>query len=218
MSNVQLTDESQPAKELDRSDSSQVDTPNPSDTDGQPAKEPKTETEETKVSLDDGTEVTIDELKSGYMKDSDYRQKTEALAREREQASESKINPDVLEAVEVLKGAGVATKDDLAQMQASQADEKRLQELLDQTPELKAKEKAIRAVGQTDNAAWEDIVTKYGFTTKDKLAEAKANRPIVGDGAPKEPEQKGLRDMSEKEYEAWKQQNLGGSTGFFKKQ
>lgn len=47
---------------------------------GQPA--PK-ESQPTEVELPDGTRVSLDELKSGYMKDADYRKKTADVAEER---------------------------------------------------------------------------------------------------------------------------------------
>lgn len=43
--------------------------------------------DDRKITLADGVETTIGELRGGYMKDSDYRQKTSKLAREREEFS-----------------------------------------------------------------------------------------------------------------------------------
>ena len=43
--------------------------------------------DDRKITLADGVETTIGELRGGYMKDSDYRQKTSKLARERDEFS-----------------------------------------------------------------------------------------------------------------------------------
>lgn len=45
----------------------------------------KTYPDETTVKLGDGVDVTLGQLRSGFMKDADYRQKTSALARQREE-------------------------------------------------------------------------------------------------------------------------------------
>lgn len=45
----------------------------------------KTYPDETKITLESGVETTLGQLRSGYMKDSDYRQKTSNLARQREE-------------------------------------------------------------------------------------------------------------------------------------
>lgn len=45
----------------------------------------KTYPDETKITLAEGTEVTLGELRGGFMKDADYRQKTSTLARQREE-------------------------------------------------------------------------------------------------------------------------------------
>lgn len=44
--------------------------------------------DETEIELPDGGKVKVGELKKGYMKDADYRQKTEEIAREREKIDE----------------------------------------------------------------------------------------------------------------------------------
>lgn len=41
--------------------------------------------DESKITLVDGSELTLGEVRSGYLKDADYRRKTTALSREREQ-------------------------------------------------------------------------------------------------------------------------------------
>lgn len=45
----------------------------------------KTYPDETKVTLADGVEVTLGQIRGGYMKDADYRRKTADLARQREE-------------------------------------------------------------------------------------------------------------------------------------
>lgn len=226
MSEVQPQEvNSQPGMELNAPETGQVATPNFANSDDQPATESSTGESVTKVTMEDGSEISLDELKSGYMKDADYRQKTAALAeRQRElartgvsQQAEAELDPEIQKAVSVLREAGMATKEDLIAMQAQEEDERRLQNLLKSNPELKAQEKAIRAVGKTDNSAWEDIVTNYGFSSKDKLSVAKANRAIVGDSTPQPTTQKSLKDMTDEEYAAWKSKELGGSSGFFTK-
>jgi len=172
-----------------------------------------------------GEQVPIDELKAGYMRNSDYTRKTQELSKQRKELESEKtryvrnttdsqieISDEVAQAAEVLRGAGFLTKEDLEIERQRQADERKLQELIDANPDLASKEEAIRAIGKTDNRAWEDIVSAYGFKESNQILKAKA-RGIKGQPTPKEaPRQKSVSEMSDQEYAEWKAQNLRGST------
>lgn len=173
-----------------------------------------------------GEKVTLDELKAGYMRQSDYTKKTQELSQERKQIEgdkrafsrtstakeeEREVDPDVQKAIELLKDHGVVTKEDLKQLQAQQEDERKLQRLLEANPDLKGKEDAIKAIGKTDNRAWEDIIHNYGFKESNKIVKAKM-RGIKGEPASKEPpKQKSVGEMSSAEYAEWKKSNLKNS-------
>jgi hypothetical protein len=172
----------------------------------------------------DGEKVSLDQIKEwkkGHMMEADYRRKTQELAEAKREIARSKtsvqdtkaedLSPEVKQAMDVLKKAGFATKDDLKMMKIQEEDQKAFRKLIKSNPELKPHEKALKQIGLTDNRAWEDIAKDYGFLKDSKLEKAKATRPITGTrsspgaNAPK----LDIAKMSPKEYEAWKRQNLG---------
>lgn len=165
------------------------------------------------------TPEQIAEWKNGYMRQDDYTRKTQELAAEKtkyartaeDKTTKKELDPEVEAATKVLKDAGFMTKDDVLLMEAQKEDAKALRKLIRANPELKSQEEAIKRVGLTDNSAWSDIVTKYGFLKSDKLAKAKASQPVTGvKAAPaKEKAGKSVKDMSPAEYSTWKEQNLG---------
>jgi len=180
--------------------------------------------EDTPLEVDlGGKKVSIEQInewEKGYMRNQDYTKKTQELAEAKRQIArtlgeepakkEQELDPTVQAALETLKQAGVATKDDLLAMKAQEEDEKELRGLLRKNPELKAHEKAIRAIGYSDNRAWVDIVKDYGFTTGDKLAKAKASKPLVGSKAvPVDEKASKLPPAGTPEWEVWKKANLG---------
>lgn len=171
----------------------------------------------------DGEKLTAEQIKEyklGYMREQDYRKKTQELAEEKRKLGRtSEINPDrqksedldpdVKNALDTLKKAGVVTKEDLALMKAQEEDQKQFKKLFKRYPDLKTHEKAIQQIGKVDNRAWEDIAVDYGFLNKDKLEKAKASRPIVGNKAVTADKGKSIKDMTPDEYVQWKKQNLG---------
>ena len=62
--------------------------------------------------LSDGTEVSLDELKSWYLRQSDYTKKTQALAKEKEVPK----NPELDETKKILQDMGFATVEELADL------------------------------------------------------------------------------------------------------
>ena len=205
----------QPTKESPTEQPTQVD---PS-TSEQPNGSQEVETFEV-----NGEQVTKDELINGYMRGADYTRKTQDLSKQRkelegeknkyvrnEQPQQVEISDEVAEAAEVLKKAGFLTKDDMELERQRLSDERKLQDLIDANPDLASKEEAIRAIGKTDNRAWEDIISGYGFKESNQILKAKA-RGVKGEPASKEPpRQKSVSEMTPEEYAEWKTQNLKGS-------
>jgi hypothetical protein len=185
------------------------------DTDQEEGQEPTVEI--------DGEQVPLSQVKAwkeGHMRQEDYTRKTQELAEAKRQLARSKdgaetkaedMTPEVKAAVETLKKAGFATKEDLQMLKVQEEDAKNFRRLIKSYPELKTHEKALKQIGLTDNRAWEDIAKDYGFLSADKVAKAKAANPVRGvKTAPTSGEKKlDIASMSEKEYEAWKKANLG---------
>jgi hypothetical protein len=173
----------------------------------------------------DGEKVPISTVKAwkeGNMRQEDYTRKTQELAEAKRELA--RVNPTTAEyakpddlsdeakaAIDVLKKAGFATKEDLQMLKVQEEDAKNFRKLIKNHPELKLHEKAIKQIGLTDNRAWEDIVREYGFLSDDKIAKAKAQNPVKGaKSLPGTQEKKlDIANMNEKEYEAWKRANLG---------
>lgn len=74
--------------------------------------------EESELVEVNGEKVSLDELKKGYMRTSDYTKKTTELAREKEKLmqapkSNSGLAPEQQEVLNTLKGLGLTTRDEL---------------------------------------------------------------------------------------------------------
>ncbi len=173
----------------------------------------------------DGEKVSLDQVKEwkkGHMMEADYRRKTQELAEAKREIARAKqagetsprakeMDPEVKKAIEILKEAGMATKDDLLAMKIQEEDQKAFRKLLKSNPELIPHKKALQQIGLTDNRAWEDIAKDYGFLKDSKLEKAKAAKPITGARMVPGSETKAvdIAKMTPKEYESWKKQNLG---------
>jgi hypothetical protein len=180
--------------------------------------------EEPTVEID-GEKVPISIVKAwkeGNMRQEDYTRKTQELAEAKrelarvnptnaEYAKPDDLSDEAKAAIDVLKKAGFATKEDIQMLKVQEEDAKNFRRLIKSYPELKTHEKALKQIGLTDNRAWEDIAKDYGFLSADKVAKAKAQNPVKGaKSLPGAQEKKlDIASMNEKEYEAWKRANLG---------
>lgn len=86
---------------------------------GTSVEQPSSQNEETKVTLSDGTEVSIEELKNWYLRQSDYTKKTTALAEEKRKVSE---NPELDETKKILQEMWFTTKEELAELKRFKED------------------------------------------------------------------------------------------------
>ena len=174
-------------------------------------------------------EVTEDELVNGYLRQSDYSRKTQALAEEKKmlsaQASKAQDagfqwNTDDDAAVEAyLQSKGYAKADTVERLveekikwlNKSQQDEATIQSVIASNPDLKQFEWAIRKIAATDDSAIEDIVVKYGFSSHDKLSKAKQRQIVWGSdkfdsGEPKPVSKRTKEDWAKFESQANKSQ------------
>lgn len=194
----------------------------------QPKEESK-ETEQDQAAKDDGDVIELDgekltpqqikEYKAGYMRQQDYTKKTQELAQAKREIARSggeekpkgeELDPEVKAALEALKKAGVATKDDLLLMKAQEADQKEFRRMLKTYPDLLPHKKALKQIGLSDNRAWVDIAKDYGFLDEAKLAKAKASQPVKGvKSSPTSEAPKDLPKAGTPEWDAWKAANLG---------
>lgn len=165
-----------------------------------------------------GEHIPLDELKKGYMRQADYTRKTQeiaeakrTLARRPEHSTGGKEEPseEVKKAISLLKQHGVVTKDDLEALQAQQQDANEFNDFISSNPDLVNYASAIKAIGATDNRSWQDIAISYGFTSKDKLAKAKASRPIIGNSVPTEPKTRSITELSDAEFAEWEKNHAG---------
>ena len=159
--------------------------------------QPKTVETPQKINIG-GEEVDIEELKKGYMRQSDYTKKTQELSKIKK---ESTLTDDERNAIEFLKNSGFATKEDLEQFTRSQAQEVTLQQIMSENPDLKPYEQAIKDLSKTLSIAPEDVIEKYGFKSKDKLSRAKEQGDVKGSLSQK---QKSISEMNDKEYAEYK--------------
>lgn len=119
----------------------------------------------------DGQEVSLEELKKGYLRQSDYTRKTQELSKLKK---ESTLTDEERAAVDFLKNSGFATKDDLENWSKTQIQEQTVKQIMDSNPDLKPYEQAIKDLSKAHGIAPEDVIEKYGFKSKDRLAKARA--------------------------------------------
>lgn len=168
-----------------------------------------TQTEQPTTVEINGEQIDLEELKKGYLRQSDYTKKTQELAEQRRTIEETKapVSEDDKAVDEYLKSKGYITKEDLEREKAAIINEQQMTRFFDLHPDLKSKEAAIRAIAKTDNSALEDIVVKYNITTSDKLQKAKSSKQIVGDISKEAPKEKSIKDMTSEEYAEYKAKN-----------
>lgn len=200
------------------------------------ADQPTEESHQEQVIEVDGESYSPDQLKEYISKGKDYTQKTQALAEDRRvfeeqqrelarlsegktysQPATQEVDPNVQAAIDTLKAHGVATKEDLAYMQAMQEDEKSFNKYVQDNPGIN--QSLLRDLGKANpDMAYADIAAKYNLTSKgDKLEKAKSSRAVVGHNDLSDAPKKSFMDLSEKEYDAWKKANINPySSGKFK--
>ena len=165
--------------------------------------------------------VTEDELINGYMRQSDYTRKTQELAEERKQLQWQVTRQDTSDDEDAnveayLQSKGYAKADQVEKLvnerlqgiAKSQQDEETLRKLIIENPELKQYEWAIREIAKNDNSALEDIVVKYGFSTHDKLYEAK-KRSVMWWSTNSVDGKKPMSEWTEKDWELFEAQHKG---------
>lgn len=84
--------------------------------------------------------------------------------------------------------------------------EKHFNGILESNPDLKTHANAIKKLAEAENLAYEDVIEKYWFSTKDKLSKAK-ERGLIGekDFGNKS---KSIENMTDAEYEEWRKINI----------
>lgn len=153
--------------------------------------------------------VDIEELKKGYLRQSDYTKKTSELAEMRKSLN-SDVNPDDAAAEKYLQEKGYVKKDEiLSEVEKrlkSDKDAYYLDKLIEANPNLKQHENAIKKIAEVDNSALDDIIVKYNFLSSDKLSKAK-QRDIVWAGLPKEESKVDIANMTSEQFQARKAKN-----------
>lgn len=152
-------------------------------------------------------ELTLEELKKWYMRQSDYTRKTQELSRAKNQERQQDSDPDmdaldsyIDQKFEKLKQEKwLLTRDEVET-------EKRFADLIDANPDLRKHEKAIKKIAETENLAFEDVIYQYWFSQPDKLQKAKVWQ-MKGDNNFEKPSNWIPTNL--KEYEKWREKNIG---------
>lgn len=131
----------------------------------------------------------------------------------RQEVSETKKNNELSDedkaAIDFLKKSWFATSDDLEAMQNKQTQDSRLKEIISANPDLKQFESAIREIWTTQNVAYEDVIQKYWFKSKDKLKKAQSQWELKGAW---ESKTKSISEMSREEYKKHKEKMWWGTS------
>lgn len=139
-------------------------------TDNQPNADDKGSEMDQTHTLSDGTEVSTEELKNGYMRQSDYTKKTTALAEEKKSYSD-----EDQAAMDLLKKAGFATMDDIKAFWEKQATEQELDTFKHSFHTLNAAQlKTVQDLKKVNpDKSYEQIAEDYGIIDEVNLQRAK---------------------------------------------
>lgn len=155
-------------------------------------------------------EMTWDELAESYKKlQGEYTKSRQELS-DTKKASE--LSQEDKNAIDFLKKNDFLTKEDLEGYASEKKQEANLSKIIANNPDLQASEAAIRDLTKSSWLAPEDVIEKYGFKSKDKLAKAKAQGDVKW--LP-EKKAKSIADMSPDEYEKFRKEKGIWTRGTF---
>lgn len=155
-----------------------------------------------------GVQVDLEELKKGYLRQSDYTKKMQELAEQRKasESTQTEGSDDIDHSLETLAEALLPR---FAKKFVS-VEERELEEFLQKNPELETKRKLLKDLGSTTNKSYWDLAEEYGLKDSDALEKAKTSqKKLVGKSGYEPEKKKSLMDLTPQEYEQWKAQNLG---------
>lgn len=154
--------------------------------------------------------LTAEKLLENYTKlQGEYTRATQETSKTKK---ESELSSDDKAAIDFLKKNWFATQDDLDSVTLTQKRDSQLKGILSANPDLAPFENAIKQLSSDNNVAIEDVIEKYGFKTKNKLAKARNQWDVKGTPEKKE---KSISEMSTEEYQTWKQVQWVGNGGSF---
>lgn len=154
-------------------------------------------------------EISADKLVENYTKlQWEYTKAKQELSKNKK---ESELSPEDKAAIDFLKNNWFSTKEDIEQSMTSLQRDNKLKDILSTNPDLKPFETAIKQLASDNNIALEDVIEKYGFKSKDKLAKARMQGDIKGTP---EKKAKSISDMSIEEYQKYKQEKWWTSNGW----
>lgn len=155
-------------------------------------------------------QLTADKLLENYTKlQAEYTKSRQELSKTKK---ESELSPEDKAAIDFIKNNWFVTKDELEKMSIRASQEAKLWDIIASNPDLRPFESAIRELWKNWEMAYEDIIQKYGFKSKDKLAKAREQWDIKWGT---EPKKKSISEMSMEEYEKYRQEIWIGRGGSF---
>jgi len=147
-----------------------------------------------------GQTFTWDQLVDSYKNaQAELTRKSQALSTTKK---DSQLSDDDKKAIDFIRENGFVTKDDLNNLKQRQELDIWFKDILESNPDLKQFETAIKEIQGNTWIAYEDVIEKYGFKSKNKLSKAKSQGDIKG--TPQK--EKSITDMSVEEYTKWKQE------------
>lgn len=156
-----------------------------------------------------GELIDIDELKKGYMRQSDYTRKTQQLSQAKSKSLDElkESNPDLYEqVVQPLREAGLATKEEMmlafheevAKLDEKKNADKTAKQFFENNPDLEKSQKAILELSKNTGMTPEEVAIHYWFADSDKLQKGK--KEVKGKFAPKP---KSYSELSRQEKDAY---------------
>ena len=132
-------------------------------------KQPDTNNDSKTIDLGDGQEVTLEELKKGYLRQSDYTKKTQELASKKTELSEEDEK-----ALKVIKDAGFATVEDIANFKKEQEQNADLKNLITNVDLSETQLKMVQDLKKVNpDKSYADIANEYWVIDEAKLNKVK---------------------------------------------
>ena len=150
-------------------------------------------------------ETDEDNTQEETISKAEYKRLQAEYTKSRQELSDIKKNSELSDedkaAIDFIKNNWFVTKEDLEWLTKKQAHEANLSNIIASNPDLKPFESAIREIWKSWDIAYEDIIQKYGFKSKDKLSKARSQWDVKWMPEKKD---KPIKDMTSEEYTQYK--------------
>jgi len=144
--------------------------------------------------------LSIEEVKKGYLRQSDYTKKTQELAQKRKELWIEEASENDPATVKMLK-------QEIEQLKKQQQEETEFSWLLEANPSLKQSKSAIQKYAKNTWVSYEEAVIELWLTSKDKIRKAKSRDIPWGNAAEYDDWPTSFNEMNDEQFKQWMKEN-----------